>query len=106
MHAGALQPITSLCTLRWHRYRCQRHTQYLVLDHGFQDWDFHLANKAELCSAHIQRTPNCLLCYVFRFLLLAIMNSHHSLSQVNPLLVVMTSVAVSTQAQAACERAR
>ena len=37
LHAGALQPITSLCTLRWHRYRCQRNTQYLVPDHGFQD---------------------------------------------------------------------
>ena len=52
LHAFALWPITSLCTLRWHRYRDQRNTQFLVPCQGFQYRDFHPIDKAELCSAH------------------------------------------------------
>ena len=37
LHAGALPPIISLCTLRQCRYRHSRNTQYRVPDQGFQD---------------------------------------------------------------------
>ncbi len=52
LHAAALQPIISLCTLRRPRYRCRRNTRYLVPCQGFQGWDFHPADRAELRSAH------------------------------------------------------
>jgi hypothetical protein len=55
LHAFALQPITSLCTLRRHRYRGRRNTQYLVPGQGFQGGDLHPTDKAELRSAHLQQ---------------------------------------------------
>ncbi len=57
LHAFALQPIASSCTLRRHRYRGRRNTQYLVPGHGFQGGDFHPTDKAELRSAHLQQNP-------------------------------------------------
>ena len=52
LHACALRPITSLCTLRRWRYRQRRNTRYPVPGQGFRGQDLPLTDKAELCSAH------------------------------------------------------
>lgn len=52
LHAFALRPITSLCTLHPCRYRQRRNTQYPVPGQGFRGQDLPLADKAELGSAH------------------------------------------------------
>ena len=51
------RPPDVICTLRRHRYRGRRNTQYLVPGQGFQDGDFHPTDKAELRSAHLQQNP-------------------------------------------------
>ncbi len=48
----ALQPIFSLCTLRWFRYRKPTQHSVPVPCQGLQDGDLHPIDKAELYSAH------------------------------------------------------
>src|SRR5262249_12889143 len=54
LHACALRPVHSLCTLRWRRYRHQRNTRYPVPGQGFRGQALPLTGNAELCSAHVK----------------------------------------------------
>ena len=54
LHACALRPVHSLCTLRWRRYRRQRNTRYPVPGQGFRGQALPLTGNAELCSAHVK----------------------------------------------------
>ena len=64
LHACALRPIISLCTLRRRRYRRRRHTRYPVSGQDFRGSVLPSADRAELCSAHPR--PDDLPCVPIR----------------------------------------